>query len=86
MSTRVPKVRLKPDQSWLILLMIIGGALANRPPRFLIDGQSEIVVRLKEGLDTPVGKSEPPNFQKRKELYPRAYTIYHDMLNSKATM
>lgn len=28
----------------------------NRPPRFLIDGQTEIVLRLKEGDDTPVGK------------------------------
>lgn len=27
----------------------------NRPPRFLIDGHSEIVLRLKEGPDTPVG-------------------------------
>lgn len=30
----------------------------NRPPRFLIDNQhSEIVLRLKEGPDTPVGKT-----------------------------
>lgn len=29
----------------------------NRPPRFIIDDQhSEIVLRLKEGPDTPVGK------------------------------
>lgn len=27
----------------------------NRPPRFLIDGHSEIVIRLKEGPETPVG-------------------------------
>lgn len=32
----------------------------NRPPRFLIDNQhSEIVLRLKEGPDTPVGKIKP---------------------------
>lgn len=30
----------------------------NRPPRFLIDGQTEIVLRLKEGKDNPVGKLE----------------------------
>ncbi|XP_077287524.1 cadherin 88C [Arctopsyche grandis] len=30
-------------------------AATNRPPRFLIDGQTEIVIRLKEGPDTPVG-------------------------------
>ncbi|KAF5304330.1 hypothetical protein FQA39_LY09709 [Lamprigera yunnana] len=29
--------------------------LCNRPPRFLIDGQTEIVLRLKEGNETPVG-------------------------------
>lgn len=28
----------------------------NRPPRFLIDGQTEIVLRLKEGEETPVGE------------------------------
>lgn len=28
----------------------------NRPPRFIIEGHSEIVLRLKEGPDTPVGK------------------------------
>lgn len=27
----------------------------NRPPRFIIDNHSEIVLRLKEGPDTPVG-------------------------------
>ncbi|XP_026315340.1 cadherin-23 [Hyposmocoma kahamanoa] len=54
-----PRVRLKAVSSrcgqmlWLILLFAV--VAANRPPRFLIDGQSEIVVRLKEGTDTPVG-------------------------------
>lgn len=55
-----PRVRLKTVSSrcvqmlWLTLLCAV--VAANRPPRFLIDGQSEIVVRLKEGTDTPVGK------------------------------
>lgn len=46
----------------LCLLSIISSvscleARNNRPPRFLIDNQhSEIVLRLKEGPDTPVGK------------------------------
>ena len=46
----------------LCLLNIISSvscleARNNRPPRFLIDNQhSEIVLRLKEGPDTPVGK------------------------------
>lgn len=29
----------------------------NNPPRFLIDGQTEIVLRLKEGPETPIGKN-----------------------------
>lgn len=28
----------------------------NRPPQFLIEGQSEIVIRLKEGPETPIGR------------------------------
>ncbi|XP_061729835.1 cadherin-23 [Cydia pomonella] len=36
-------------------LSLVLGVSANRPPRFVIEGQSEIVVRLKEGADTPVG-------------------------------
>jgi hypothetical protein len=28
----------------------------NRPPRFMIDGQTEIVLRLKEGSATPAGQ------------------------------
>lgn len=28
----------------------------NRPPKFLLEGQSEIVLRLKEGAETPVGE------------------------------
>ncbi|XP_063530997.1 cadherin-23 [Cydia strobilella] len=47
------RVRLKCIIAvWLSLVL---GVSANRPPRFLIEGQSEIVVRLKEGADTPVG-------------------------------
>ncbi|XP_073949712.1 cadherin 88C [Choristoneura fumiferana] len=46
------RVRLKWIGVWLALASMVA---ANRPPRFLIEGQSEIVVRLKEGADTPVG-------------------------------
>ena len=42
----------------------------NLPPRFLIDGQTEIVLRLKEGAATPVGKSKTPVH--RKSVYPCA--------------
>jgi hypothetical protein len=38
------------------MCFIFEAALANVPPRFLIDGQTEIVLRLKEGIATPVGK------------------------------
>ncbi|CAH1646513.1 unnamed protein product [Spodoptera littoralis] len=59
-TSHPPRVRLKPTQykcitGFWLLLTILEVVVANRPPRFLIDGQSEIVVRLKEGPDTPVG-------------------------------
>ncbi|KAF9810081.1 hypothetical protein SFRURICE_011249 [Spodoptera frugiperda] len=59
-TSHPPRVRLKPAQykcitGFWLLLTILEVVVANRPPRFLIDGQSEIVVRLKEGPDTPVG-------------------------------
>lgn len=41
---------------FLSILFLISGITANRPPRFLLDGQTEIVLRLKEGEETPVGK------------------------------
>ncbi|KAH8360154.1 hypothetical protein KR093_011089 [Drosophila rubida] len=47
------KVRLKGIL--LILSTLISGVSANRPPRFAIDGQSEIVLRLKESPETQVG-------------------------------
>ncbi|KAJ8962164.1 hypothetical protein NQ318_018121 [Aromia moschata] len=40
---------------FLLLNFSIKSVSCNRPPRFLIDGQTEIVLRLKEGADTPVG-------------------------------
>lgn len=58
------KVRLKSAPAGttrfvalLVLLTVtVGRADANRPPKFLLDGhQSEIVLRLKEGPETPVG-------------------------------
>lgn len=39
----------------LILCLSVEPVLCNRPPKFLIEGQSEIVLRLKEGAETPVG-------------------------------
>lgn len=60
----VVKVRLKFDGDLLKRLVVIACILVNfyarpvkcnRPPRFLIDGQSEIVLRLKEGDETPIG-------------------------------
>ncbi|KAK5649206.1 hypothetical protein RI129_000235 [Pyrocoelia pectoralis] len=40
---------------WVIQWWCVSTILCNRPPRFLIDGQTEIVIRLKEGSETPVG-------------------------------
>ncbi|KAJ8972931.1 hypothetical protein NQ317_011741 [Molorchus minor] len=39
----------------LFFLLNVRFVVCNRPPRFLIDGQTEIVLRLKEGTETPVG-------------------------------
>lgn len=52
------KVRYKNFQFILLvfIVLLVQPSLANRPPRFLIDGQTEIVLRLKEGSETPVGK------------------------------
>ncbi|XP_015840656.1 cadherin-23 isoform X2 [Tribolium castaneum] len=39
----------------VIVVCVINSVQCNRPPRFLINGQTEIVLRLKEGKETPVG-------------------------------
>nr|XP_023023050.1 cadherin-23 [Leptinotarsa decemlineata] len=43
----------------LVLFFLLGLSVnsseCNRPPRFITDGQTEIVLRLKEGAETPVG-------------------------------
>ncbi|SPP80357.1 cadherin-23 [Drosophila guanche] len=64
-STDYKKVRLKRTQNrqyprhisiLLIVYAILMGIVdCNRPPRFAIDGQSEIVLRLKESPETKVG-------------------------------
>ncbi|BFF92829.1 cadherin-23 [Drosophila madeirensis] len=64
-STDYKKVRLKRTQNrrhsrhisilLIVFTSLIGFAAANRPPRFAIDGQSEIVLRLKESPETKVG-------------------------------
>lgn len=42
---------------FLVLLNYnVSSVVCNKPPRFLIDGQTEIVLRLKEGEETPVGE------------------------------
>lgn len=42
----------------IILTTLVGFVSSNRPPRFAIDGHSEIVLRLKESPETKVGKLE----------------------------
>lgn len=50
------KVRLKTMFALVLFLASIVQVQSNRPPRFVIDGgQSEIVLRLKESPETPVG-------------------------------
>lgn len=50
------KVRLKSVLAFTLFLASIVQVQSNRPPRFVIDGgQSEIVLRLKESPETPVG-------------------------------
>ncbi|XP_066258040.1 cadherin-23 isoform X2 [Euwallacea similis] len=39
----------------IVFICAFSKVSSNRPPRFLIDGQTEIVLRLKEGEETPVG-------------------------------
>ncbi|XP_055621395.1 cadherin-23 [Toxorhynchites rutilus septentrionalis] len=46
------KVRLKVI---LYLLVVLPSVSCNRPPRFVVENQSEIVLTLKEGPDTSVG-------------------------------
>lgn len=43
----------------IVISSCVNPVQCNRPPRFLIDGQTEIVLRLKEGQETPVGKFKP---------------------------
>lgn len=50
-------------RAWLVALLLVAsvGVLgtpvaANMPPRFVLDGQSEIVIRLTEGEATPAGE------------------------------
>lgn len=53
------RTRFKTLQ-WLLMniltLLVPCCSAGNNPPRFLSDGQTEIVVRLKEGSETPVGE------------------------------
>nr|XP_033326560.1 cadherin-23 isoform X1 [Megalopta genalis]XP_033326561.1 cadherin-23 isoform X1 [Megalopta genalis]XP_033326562.1 cadherin-23 isoform X1 [Megalopta genalis] len=41
--------------AFVFMCLLTGCSARNNPPRFLIDGQTEIILRLKEGSDTPVG-------------------------------
>lgn len=51
------------QRAWLVTLLVVASVgllgtpvAANTPPRFVLDGQSEIVIRLTEGEATPVGE------------------------------
>ncbi|CAG9863718.1 unnamed protein product [Phyllotreta striolata] len=55
------KIKFKIDRSPNILVFVLLFSLystvvkCNRPPRFITDGQTEFILRLKEGEGTPVG-------------------------------
>ncbi|KAH8330723.1 hypothetical protein KR067_006821 [Drosophila pandora] len=51
----VVSCHLYPVIQIVILTTLVGFVSSNRPPRFAIDGQSEIVLRLKESPETKVG-------------------------------
>lgn len=43
---------------WLtVLVALVRFSAANKPPQFVTDWQTEIIVRLKEGPETPAGES-----------------------------
>lgn len=41
----------------IVFVVFLTPSQANRPPRFIIEGQSEIVLRLRESPETEVGKN-----------------------------
>lgn len=42
---------------WLtVVAILLQLSAANKPPQFVTDWQTEIIVRLKEGPETPVGE------------------------------
>jgi len=41
---------------WLSVVILVQFSAANKPPQFVTDWQTEIIVRLKEGPETPIGE------------------------------
>jgi len=41
---------------WLTVVTLVHLSVANKPPQFVTDWQTEIIVRLKEGPETPAGE------------------------------
>lgn len=64
LTMKVRKVRLKNTTKCIYFLILYLVCCVknvfgnNHPPRFLIHGQTEIVLRLKEGKETPAGKEK----------------------------
>lgn len=67
----------------IILTTLISLVASNRPPRFAIDGQSEIVLRLKESPETKVGKSslELIYYKKRKLFQKLSRNVKYQIAN-----
>lgn len=73
------RVRYKLASILVVLFCLMRPCFArNHPPRFLIDGQTEIVVRLKEGPGTPIGKLKFYEFisSKTSKVYEKQFSNY----------
>ena len=55
-SYKRPRFKLEWQLGFVFACLLSSCSARNNPPRFLIDGQTEIILRQKEGPDTPVGK------------------------------
>lgn len=53
---RSRKIQVAQLSHLIIYFILLQTVKANRPPRFVIEGQSEIVLRLKESPETKMGE------------------------------
>lgn len=59
-----------------VLLLAVENVTANHPPQFLTGAQTEIILRLKEGADNPVGKYDVITlFKGKSSIAPRLSVV-----------